>query len=463
MPLISARTFRLLWVLCVLLVGAVAGPQLLCEPRNGRTDAPQGEPRQGAAEEDRETPERKLGHQPLDPDAPVVPPEGPTGSWSYEAVGAADGTGAEAGEAESATGDGSVEIVRARRKGELGHRWVRSIQRLEPGGARPAWSALGDRLAFDAPGDLGFRSVFVRDMETGSRRCITCDEWGFRKKSVLSPEWHPSGDFVVVLVQDLPRRLLPDPAEMAGMHRGLHSELWILTDDGRYAWQLTRSTDQGRAVLDAQISYEGDRIAWTERVDSTAGRDGSWVVRLADLDMGKVPSIEDVKTLRPTSWPAFVTVEGFTEDDAGLWLSATANGRPGSLALRYDLDTLRMEPVDAGGSWNVEPRNVPRGERIVFASDRNLAAPRFLPYRGDLWFTTPLGLRQERLTFFNDPNSGHSLGEAMITDAAWSPDGGAVILSVVSTESGPQDEALWRIDLSSGLRDGDETPARPGG
>ena len=108
--------------------------------------------------------------------------------------------------------------------------------------------------------------------------------------------------------------------------------------------------------------------------------------------------------------------------------------------------------MDTGGTFNSEARSVPRGERIVLASDRGIDRPRALPFAGDLRFTTPLGLRQERLTFFNDPNSGHYLGETLIADVAWAPDGRAVLLSLVSVEGGLVEEALWRVDLSAGLQ-----------
>ena len=398
--------------------------------------------------------ERTLGHQPYDPADPIEPPAGEDDVWGYAPSGddAADAE-VSGGEPEQAT---SVEIVRARRKGELGHRWVQSISRWEPGAARPAVSAQGDRIAFDAPSDTGFRAIYVRDVESGRRKCLTCENFQLRKKNVLAPEWHPSGQWIAVIVQDLPRRLLPNPPRAASFHRALHSDLWILTADGRDAWRLTRSSEQGGATHEAKISFEGDRIAWSERIDSSAGIEGSWVVRVAELELKKVPSIERDRTLRPTSWPARIVVEGFTQDDNGLWLSVTPRDRRGSMAVRYDLETLRFDLVDTGGSWDMEPRSVPRGERIVLASDRNLPVARALPWTGDLWFTTPLGLRQERLTFFNDPNSDHGLGETLIADAAWAPDGRAVILALVSSRGGVTEESLWRVDLSAGLQGADQ-------
>ena len=432
---------------------AILGSTTFFTPLAAAQDEPAepGEPAENQPAESKE--ERKLGHQPYDPADPIEPPVGEDDVWGYAASDDANEAGAGEIEPERAS---SVEIVRARPKGELGHRWVQSISRWESGAARPAVSAQGDKVAFDAPSDTGFRGVYVRDLETDGRKCLTCENFQLRKKNVLAPEWHPSGDWIAVIVQDLPRRLLPNPPRAASFHRALHSDLWILTADGRDAWRLTRSSEQGGATHEAKISFEGDRIAWSERIDSGKGLEGEWVVRIAELELKKVPSIKKDRTLRPTSWPARVVVEGFTQDDGGLWLSATPRDRKGSLALRYGLESLRFDLVDTGGTWDMEPRSVPRGERIVLASDRNLPLARALPFTGDLWFTTPLGLRQERLTFFNDPSSDHHLGETLIADAAWMPDGRAVLLALVSVRGGVTEESLWRVDLSAGLQGADQ-------
>lgn len=449
MPKLTDTIFR--YSVCLTLALLVAGPA-------ANSGATQDDSTETAETQPTEAkPERKLGHQPYDPADPIEPPAGEADVWGYEPADGAD----EANEIvpETAT---SVEIVRARTQGELGHRWVQSISRWEAAAARPAVSAQGDQVAFDALSDTGFRGVYVRDFETDRRKCLTCENFQLRNKNVLAPEWHPSGDWIAVIVQDLPRRLLPTPPRAASFHRALHSDLWILGANGRDAWQLTRSSEQGGATHEAKISFEGDRIAWSERVDSGKGLEGEWVVRIADLKLNKVPSIEKDRTLRPTSWPARIVVEGFTQDDKGLWLSVTPRDRKGSMAIRYDLETLRFDLVDTGGTWDTEPRSVPRGERIVLASDRNLPVARGLPWTGDLWFTTALGMRQERLTFFNDPNSDHHLGETLITDAAWTPDGRAVLLSLVSNRDGVAAESLWRVDLSAGLQ-GADAGTGPGG
>lgn len=393
---------------------------------------------------------RVLGH--VESDEPVVPPEGPGDSWGYLAV---EGVEAEIDE-EATEGDDArsrqVEIVRARLVDELGHRWVTGIDRLERDGARPEWSRQGDRIAFDAANDFGARELHVLDLDLGSRRCITCDHWDLRKKNVLSPTWHPSGEWLVVTVQDLPRRLQPSIDRMATVERGYHADLWAVREDGKDAWRITRSSEDGRAVLEAHFSWEGDRIAWSERVDSSVGGDGAWVVRVAEISMRRgVPFLDDVETYRPTSWPARVVVDGFTPDDHGLWISFSPRGRRGALAGRYDLETRQLKMVEDAGRWTEEPREVPRGERIVYASDRGLDLPRHLPRVHDLWFTTPTGRNTERLTYFNDPSADHHLGEALIADLAWSPDGDALLLHVVSHRDGRTTQALWRVAVSTAL------------
>ena len=45
---------------------------------------------------------------------------------------------------------------------------------------------------------------------------------------------------------------------------------------------------------------------------------------------------------------------------------------------------------------------------------------------------------QERLTFFNDPDSDHTLGHALIDDLSWSPEGDRLAIHVVSAGGTPK-------------------------
>ncbi len=344
-----------------------------------------------------------------------------------------------------------VEIVKGRLKGPPGNRHVGSLRQLRRGGGRVDWSQQGDWIAFDQVGDKGVYEIYLMNMLSGSERCLTCDRYELRKVHSLSPAWHPSGDYLVFQVQDLPRRMRLDALKLTTPHRGLHGDLWAITREGRDAWQLTKIADNGGAVVDPHFSYEGSQLAWSERLESRRGRWGAWALRVAEFRIKRgLPKLGKVMTYEPQLPPGFIAAHGFTANDRGLFISAPDTGRD---IHRFDLASGNLERLTATREYRDDVAALaPRGERIVWVSDRGIerpARPR-LPYRGDLWFLSERDGVRERLTFFNDPESDHALGEALIDDVAWSPEGDRLLLHVVSAVADESEEDMAREDEEEG-------------
>lgn len=363
----------------------------------------------------------------------------------------------------SAGGDGAestppppVEIVKAQIKGAPGNRHVRGIRPLRRGGGRVDWSQQGDWIAFDEADERGVYEIRLMNIQTGAERCLTCDVYDLRKIHSLSPVWHPSGDYLVFQVQDLPRRMRLDAVKLATPHRGLHGDLWAISRDGRDAWQLTKISDNGGAVVDPHFSYEADRLVWSERVESVRGRWGLWAVQVADFKIKRgLPRLGKVKTYLDGLPQGFVLAAGFTANDRGLLMSASDVGRD---ILRLDLETGETERLVATREYRDDlPALAPRGDRIVWVSDRGIepTGEERLPYRGDLWFMSQLERLQERLTFFNDPDWEHARGETLIDDIACSPEGDRLLIHLVSfapdeiavEDETPVDEAIYLVEL----------------
>ena len=398
----------------------------------------------------------------------VVPPEGPGDTWGYDA---GDEESSDDSTEDSRPEIQRAEIVKARLVGELGHRYVREVRRLLPNVGRVEWSRQEDWIAYDRSTGGDIRGLYVSRFDGTMESCLTCEKWDFRKSNVLSPTWHPSGKFLVALVQGPATKLGLSTRGLATPARGLHSDLWVFMRDGRDAWQITQVVAQGGAILDAKFSQEGDRLVWTERVDSTkaSGTWGAWKVRMADFKIKRgVPRLGKVRSYE-VPWPSMVMVNAFADDDRSLWLSLSSSSRDdlrGRRTARLDLDTGETELWDAVGRFDDLATGVPRAERVVFVTDRGLAliAGSPLKRRTDLWFMSASGRRQERLTYFNTPSSAgadavdgadsssHGLGEAWITDLSFSPRGERMVLQVLSVaETGTLREDTYLVTLDPAI------------
>lgn len=369
---------------------------------------------------------------------------------------------------DAATTDSGVPIETARMAGPPGHRAVRDVQLLHGDAGRMQFSRQGDRLAFDKPSEDGRYDVYVQRSNGAGERCLTCDIYDLKRTNVLDPVWHPSGDYIVVQVQSSPRRLKLDPQRLATPLRGVHSELWVVLTRGRQAWRITRASEQGGALIGAAFSYEGDRLLWNERLSNVDKPWGHWGAKVADFKIRRgLPKLGKINTYDGGWKPGFTIAHGFTPDDRGLLVAASPDpSQPtsGRDVMRLDLATGEVDRMlSSPDQWDDLPTAAPRGEALVWVSDRGLERSRRLPYRGDLWLMVPSQKRYERLTYFNDPESTYYLGDALIDDVAWHPKANEILVHVVWAIAGAAsdfdkdvarvEQAIYRVTLEDSFPD----------
>ena len=354
-----------------------------------------------------------------------------------------------------------VEIATARvvEAGRPGHRNVRGVRVLLPKAGRMDWSRQGDWIAFDRL-DGEFYHIYVMKPDGTRERCVTCKQWDFRKTNALSPTWHPSGEYLVFQLQQHAAKLKLDTLKLTTPHRGLHSELWLIDVEGRQPFQLTQVGERGNALLDPHFSHEADMLVWSQRVVSL-GRWGEWEPHVGRFQIKRgVPRLSKVQNYRLPVQKGFVTAHGFAPSDRGILISAVpdpSQSATGRDVLELDLETGDMRRLTSSPKeWDELAVALPRSDGIVWVSDRNIKPPshRQLPRRGDVWFMSASGRRQERLTFFNHPESDHFLGEALIDDLAWNREGDKLLLHVVTAGAPGSDkveQAIYIVELDGAL------------
>ena len=302
------------------------------------------------------------------------------------------------------------------------------------GGGRVAWSAQGDKIAFDRPDTNGLFQLYVLDIDTESERCLTCGVPEFKGDHSINPAWHPSGDYLAFQVQRNGRKLQTDGPALLTPDRAPFADLWLIRADKKDFWQLTRNAEIGSAVLDAHFSYEGDRLVWSERVASRKGRWGTWRLRTGKLEFKRgVPHLDKLQTHGDKA-TGLLLAHGFAPDDRTLLFSAHLEEGQAEIGLDlYTLDTgdkskstsasLRLTHSRAGPEEYA--RFAPRGDLLAFTSNAEVrgrpVAGRVLP--NELWLMKGDGTDKRRLTRFNDPLADEYLGDTYVGDFAWNPRG----------------------------------------
>jgi Tol biopolymer transport system component len=343
-----------------------------------------------------------------------------------------------------------------------GNSVVRSTRLLVPSGGRLDWSVQGDWIAYDRRGPDDLYDLYKVTPQGAGITCLTCPLLEFRNAHALNPSWHPSGRLLVFQAQMRARRLEMTTTALTTPERGLHTELWTISADGKAFFQLTRSEQTGAGVLDPHFSHEGDRLVWSERIANRAGLWGDWAVRVAEFsERGGVPRLGRVRTYRPGNGRGFLVVHGFTPDDRQLVLSG--NLEPGQAGTGldlylFDLTTQKLTRLTSSlGDYDDQMHYSPAGDWFAWASDRSVppilrgtgrTAARPLPR--DVWLMNTDGSGEQRLTFFNPRTSRNPADGAVVSDLAWSPRGDQLAVHVVRDFQAPREE-IYLIDLDPGL------------
>ena len=321
--------------------------------------------------------------------------------------------------------------------------------------AHPAHSPDGRTLAFARRGADDRYDVWLRDLgasgvdRSGSERCLTCEVWEFRKTHVYKPRWHASGERLVFLVQSIPLRLGFDAADLATPRRGFHADLYLMRLDGKDFWKLTRSEEQGKAVLDPSFSYDGDQLIWAQRRASKPEPWGEWELMSATVTTRRGGAkVTGVKRLRPLSGRVLRIGSEFTPDDSGVLFSARRETDDASDIYRVALErgaqpvALTSTPKESDDLARLSPD----GTEIVWSSNRGIF-PRSLPRvleaarLRDLWVMAPDGSGQRRLTWRNQD------GEAHVGANSFAPGGRALVFHVIEPEPGGEglQENLYQL------------------
>ncbi|MCB1058086.1 MAG: PD40 domain-containing protein, partial [Acidobacteria bacterium] len=342
---------------------------------------------------------------------------------------------------------------------------VRGVELLVPGGGRVDWSVQGDFLAYDRAGSDGLYDIYKSSADGAGRVCLTCPLLEFQNANATNPSWHPSGRLLVFQVQQRARQIEQTLLERSTPERGLHTELWTITADGRSFFQLTRPEQSGPSLLDPCFSHEGKLLAWSERATDRGGLWGEWILRVGRFDeRAGVPRLSHVRTYRPGGGRSFVEIDGFTADDRGLILSGNLEpGQPesGMDLYRFDLETEQLTRLTRTlGDFDDAGHVSPAGDRLAWASGRDV--PPLLrgpgrdagrPFPTDLWLMNLDGSGAQRLTIFN-PDAGRDPSfAAAVTDLAWNPDGDRIAATVVRDFGAPREDIfLVELDPNFGRR-----------
>ena len=339
-----------------------------------------------------------------------------------------------------------------------------NITTIEENGGRVDWSMSSNLIAYDRKGDDGYYDVWTVRPDGSGDGCITCQMSEISEANVGNPEWHTSGDYMVVQVEN------PDLSSSSGLFLtsarrysaspgvGINNNLWIITADGSDAWQLT-DIDDGYGTLHPQFSSDGTKLLWSEivRLSEETKVAGYWAIKVADfsIDEGN-PIISNIQTITPGN-ECWYETHGFSSDGSSIIYTAFPDGGYffDTEIYTYHLQTGEIVQMTDNDEWDEHAHYSPDGTKIIWSSSSDIDQDKVFdqvdilkhPTQLDLWIMNSDGSEKERVTFLNEtlPNEYYSLSlGGGLGDGAWSPEGTKY---VVKMRAGRGTEQVILIDL----------------
>jgi Tol biopolymer transport system component len=288
---------------------------------------------------------------------------------------------------------------------------------LHGDGGRLDWSESNQMLVLDRVDASGFARIWIMDKNGGGLRCLSCDTAGLPQEHHGNPTWHPGGKYIVFQATDpkLANRAMartPMYKLYTSPGAGVNNNIWILTSDGKRAWQITK-LKKPEGVLHPHFSPDGSKLLWAQRLNNEGGI-GRWEIKLADFsEQNGDPVVNNITTLTPGNLLWYET-HGFSPDSQSIIFTGMPSDGKGANGGDFDIYTYNLKTRELKcltdrnlKQWDEHAHFTPDGKRIVWMSSMGnpQAAWRLnqITVKTDFWIMNADGTNKHQISFFNDP------------------------------------------------------------
>jgi len=280
------------------------------------------------------------------------------------------------------------------------------------------WNKTTSTVAYNKPDKKGNYKIFLSDSLGNNEKPLTYSGWKTDRHQ-WAEEWHPSGNYLFVYVEK------PEYAKEKGHKRkpvdavpgyGGYTDLWLVTCDGKQAWQLTNlPNNYNSALIHAAISEDGALFAWTERIappklSNMALLAGTYVFRVADFIFDSVPRFTNIRTFQPGNVASSCELDGISKDKTTLSFYSTYETKNLFATPIYTLNinTGELKRLTTE-SFAQAPAYTPDGKKIVYMTGAGCEIFPFEIQGADWWIMDTDGTNKQRISHMNVKNHVHSL------------------------------------------------------
>ena len=281
------------------------------------------------------------------------------------------------------------------------------LREFKQQGEGTSWSPDGRKFLYDMKGTTKdkYYELHICDTNGAHDTCISalCPDLPHRHTG--SPDWHPSGNYILFVAE---QAVHPGGSTPAIPGLGTYTDIWVMTRDYKHAYKLTNTpSDNAHGIIGPRFSHDGKHIVWVNR--KTAPNIfkkkrflGFWVIKTADfvIESG-IPKLENIKTFEPGG-DAFYETYGFSADDKKIIFCSNMRTRFWWSCGIFTIDAATGTNIRqlTSNDYNEHAVCSPDGNWIVWMS--NTMATK---QGTDWWIMKTDGTWKQRLTYFNEPGN----------------------------------------------------------
>lgn len=278
---------------------------------------------------------------------------------------------------------------------------------FKPQGGGVSWSPDGKRICYDmkGPGKEQYYEIHTANPDGSMDTCISCLNKDLPHKETGSPNYHPSGKYIIFVSEK-------------AVHKGLHyaaipgfggySDIWVMTPDGKKAWKLLETrNDINDGIIAPKFSHDGKKVVWVERVKKPHPFKkkeffGLWMIKTADfeVDASGIPKLTNIGAFQ-YGGDAFFESYGFSPDDKKIVFCSNYNVRYWWQCGIFTIDMISGKITQlTTNDYNEHATYTPDGKHILWMT--NSCATK---QGTDWWLMDSNGANKQRLTYFNEPTN----------------------------------------------------------
>jgi hypothetical protein len=300
-----------------------------------------------------------------------------------------------------------------------------SVTKFRDSSESSAWCSYDSTLvAYNLLQSNGYYGIYLANVGPGNtrlnERCFTCANSSLPGKNVAQPAFQPTGKYMLFMAE---KAVHAGSSANSIPGIGQYNDLWVMTMDGKKAYQLTNTPSTGiSAMIEPYFNPKGTEILWASMTSpvSINGKQefGYWVIKIAPFidDTVNGPRLDTahIKTILPGADSAFNEPYGWSPDGSRIIFASDYN--------QFWVWDDQIYTMDTNGN-NIEQMTSTAhsypycehafystfGQYIVWMTDLDNNVGSSVG-GDDWWIMNSDTTHQQRLTYFNDTTSSYWTG-----------------------------------------------------